>query len=79
MLRVSVFQGHDIYPDPSAIAFYACHAAVFSAFAPSTGNALRLAGFSSINSGLSSTSLALAPVLTPEIVEDPSCTEAVVQ
>ena len=46
MLRVSVFQGHDIYPDPSAIAFYACHAAVFSAFAPSTGNALRLAGFS---------------------------------
>lgn len=75
MLRVSDFQGHDIYPDPSAIAFYACHAAVFSAFAASTGNALRLAGFSSINSGLSSTSLALAP----EIVEDPSCTETVVQ
>lgn len=75
MLRVSDFQGHDIYPDPSAIAFYACHAAVFSAFAPSTGNALRLAGFSSINSGFSSTSLALAP----EIVEDPSCTEAVVE
>lgn len=46
MLRVSDFQGHDIYPDPSAIAFYACHAAVFSAFAASTGNALRLAGFS---------------------------------
>lgn len=35
--------------------------------------------FPSINSGLSTTSLALAPVLTPEIVEDPSCTETVVQ